>query len=425
MIPLSPAVSKFDVSPTLKTNEMVTKRRSQGEDVLHMGFGYSPFPVPERLKKALADAADRKEYLPTSGLPELCDVVKSYYVRNTGLDGDAYDVVIAPGSKLILYALQMAVEGDLIMPVPSWVSYYPQSRMLGHYVIKLQARLDDEGYHIDADHLRRVIHTARQEGKNPRKLILNSPSNPTGLKIPEDELKAIAAVCVEEDVLIISDEIYGFVSYDGTYSSISKYAPTHVAISTGLSKSLSLGGWRVGVCFVPKAVEGLYEILCSIASEVWSCASSPIQQAVIPAFENHDDIENHITACSDIHGLINTYIAKALRDFGVTCALPQGAFYNYPDFSPFQEALAEKGVTTSEGLSDYLIKNYGLAVLPGLAFGEDASVLTMRLAGCDYDGEAALAAYQAGASLDDGFIDQYAPRVIESMEAFGSFVRSL
>ena len=378
--------------------------------------------MPERLEKALAEAAHRKEYLPTAGLAELRDAVAAYYAEKTGLDTSQFDVIIAPGSKLILYSLQMAIEGDLLAPDPSWVSYAPQAKMLRTNVIRVPVTLDEEGFQIDPEELRSVIKTARDEGKNPSKIILNYPSNPTGLHIPEENLKALAAVCVAEDILIISDEIYGFVNFDGEYRTIAKYAPTHTAVTSGLSKHLSLGGWRVGIGFVPKAVDGLQNLLQNIASETWSCVPAPVQQASVEAYKGHQDIEGHIQACTDIHGTMNRFIAAGLRDAGIIAPTPQGAFYNYPNFEPFRAELAAAGVTTSKELSLHLLKEYGLASLPGTAFGADDSVLTLRLSGCDYDGAAALAAYQGGEALDDAFIAKRAPRVVAAVETFQQFI---
>ncbi|MEZ5919709.1 MAG: aminotransferase class I/II-fold pyridoxal phosphate-dependent enzyme, partial [Alphaproteobacteria bacterium] len=334
IVTLIQSATAFELSPTLAANEMVKARRNAGQAVLHMGFGESPFPVHPRLLKALQKESHQKDYLPTIGLPDLREAVASYYERKTGLDTSQFDVIIAPGSKLILYALQMAIEGDLLMPVPSWVSYGPQARMLHRDIIKVPTVLDEAGFHIDPDKLRAVIHAARAEGKNPSKLILNSPSNPTGLTIPEDELQAIARVCREEDIFIISDEIYGFITFDGHYRSIAKYAPERTSVSSGLSKHLSLGGWRIGIGFIPKAVDGLHSLMSNIASETWSCVPSPIQRAVIEAYRGHEDIEAHIRACTDIHGLMSTFIATGLRNLGIIAPPPQGAFYNYPDFTP-------------------------------------------------------------------------------------------
>jgi len=423
MIKLSQTIHDLPHSPTLWANDLVHQKRKSNETVYHMGFGESPFPVPERMKQALADSAHRKEYLPADGLDELIDAVKNYY---RPLLGDEYidnsDVLVAPGSKLFLYALQMAVEGDLLMPVPSWVSYGPQAKMLGTQVIKVPTRLDDEGYHIAPKDLREAIHNGRREGKNPTKMIINAPNNPTGLTIPSEELPGIAKVCEEEGVLIISDEIYGLVDYGYTYRSIAKVAPQMTAVSTGLSKHLSLGGWRIGVGFVPKSIPGLHNILRVITSETWSSVPSPIQAACIEAYKSHEDIEDHIKACTDIHTLMNRTISRGLKEHGIICPMAQGAFYNYPNFSPFKKELAKNGIKTSQDVHVLLLQKYNLATIAGKAFGEAEDILTLRLSGCDYNGAIALAAYQAGENLDYAFVQKYAPRVIRSIEIFGEFL---
>lgn len=425
MVKLVETATEFELSPTLAANEMVAKRRAEGKQVLHMGFGESPFPVPQRLQDALKAGVGRKEYLPTGGLQELREVVAKYYADKVGLDTSKFDVIVAPGSKLVLYALQMAIEGDLLMPVPSWVSYKPQARMLRTDVIKVPTTLDENGFYISPEGLRDAINNARAEGKNPSKLILNYPSNPTGLTISDANLQEIAKVCVEEDILIISDEIYGFVNFDGQYRTIAKYAPTHTAVTSGLSKHLSLGGWRIGIGFIPKAVDGLQSLLCNIASETWSCVPAPIQQAVIEAYKGHEDIEAHIQACTDIHALMNRFISRELQKIGVHAPTPQGAFYNYPNFEAHKEAMNAAGIKTSKDLANHLLTNYGLAALPGSAFGADPEVLSLRLSGCDYDGAAALAAYQGGEALDDAFIAKNAPRVKAAAETFAQFISDL
>ncbi len=423
MIKISETIENLPHSPTLWANDLVHQKRAQGEKVFHMGFGESPFPVQDRLKDALSKTAHRCEYLPAHGSKELIEVVREYYRPLLGDEViENTDIVVAPGTKMTLYALQMAIEGDLVMPVPSWVSYAPQAKMLHTDVIKVPTVLDDEGYHIDAQQLQDIIRAAKAAGKNPSKLILNSPHNPTGLKIPEDELKAIAQVCREEQLLIISDEIYGLVSFDGTYTSIAKFAPDITAVSTGISKHLSLGGWRLGVAFIPKGVPDLYPAMRHIISELWSCVSAPIQQACVEAYKRHQDVEDHIRDCTAIHQYVNQTISKGLKDLGIACPMAQGAFYNYPDFAPFRDELARKGITTSQGLHEYLLTNYNLATLPAIGFGADPEVLALRLSGCDYDGAKALEAYRAGAKLDREFLETYAPNILGALDVFAAFI---
>lgn len=424
MVTLSEIVETIPHSPTLWANDIVHEKRSAGEAVFHMGFGESPFPVAPRLCEALGREGHRKEYLKAEGLPELVAAVKEYYRPIYGDDYiDNSDVIVAPGSKMILYALQMAIAGDLVMPEPSWVSYEPQARMLYQNAVKVPADLSEDGYQIDPQALRAAVRDARAAGKNPSKFILNVPNNPTGLTMPEDNLRAIAKVCEEEGLFIISDEIYGLVSFDHQYRTCAAFAPQITAVSTGLSKHLSLGGWRIGVGIIPRSATGLYHALRCIVSETWSCVSAPVQAAAVEAYKGYADIEKHIADCTAIHELMNQAISRGLQDMGVKAPTAQGAFYNYPNFAPYREALAKNGVVTSQDLHEVLLNEYNLATLPGHAFGAPELDLTLRLSGCDYDGAAALRAYQNGAALDQDFVKKYAPNIMSALGQFKAFLQ--
>ena len=427
MIELSDEIQSIPHSPTLWANDMVWKKRSEGETVYHMGLGEAPFPVPDRLKEALAQNAGEKEYYPAAGIPELLETIREYYRPLVGNYVDECDLIVAPGSKLILFALQAAIKGDLLVPNPSWVTYVPQSKLLQTESIRVPAQLDDEGYKIDPVILRETIHAARKEGKNPTKIILNSPSNPAGTNISEQVMEEIAQVCKEEEIFIISDEIYGLVSYDGNYTSMTKYAPEISAITTGLSKHLSMGGWRFGVSFIPKKIEGLHEALCRYISETWSCVCGPVQYAAIEAYKRHEDIEQRIKDCTDIHEHINSAICEGLRAHGIDCPKVKGGFYTYPNFRKYRKNLEQHNIKTSGDIHRYLLENYNLVSLPSTAFFGEGDDLCLRLSGCDYHDRAAdaLKGYQAGEKLDRAFIEKYAPRILESIAVFGSFMNDI
>ena len=291
MAPLLTETLGLGGSPTLLGNQRVVERRAKGETIYHMGFGESPFPTPERLQQALKREAHHKHYINTAGLPALREAIAAYYSDKYGLNPLDYDVIIAPGSKLFIYAMQMAYEGDLILPVPSWVSYEPQARLIGQRVIKVPAMLDDEGYHLDTTQLKTAIDNARANGLNPSKIILNSPNNLTGLRLSDKDQQEIATLCRREDIIIIADDIYGLVNFDGHHNPIARHAPEQTVISSALSKHLSLGGWRLGFGLIPKALPGLYDSLCQIASETWSAVAAPIQYAAIDPFSGHDVLE--------------------------------------------------------------------------------------------------------------------------------------
>jgi aspartate/methionine/tyrosine aminotransferase len=256
-------------------------------------------------------------------------------------------------------------------------------------VIKIPTLISDN-HHITAERLDHAILDAIRGGKNPRKLIINYPNNPSGLTLNPAQLSEIAQVCRKHDILVISDEIYGLVNYSGNHVSIARYYPESTIVTSGLSKHLSLGGYRLGVALIPETLRPVYEAVVRVASETWSCVSSPIQYAALRAFENDPQVEAYIRTCTQIHALISQYVRDALATTGIDYPDPQGAFYLYPDFGPFREELRTRGVETSDQLAIHLLKETQIASLPGTGFGDDPGNLRLRLASCDFDGQAAL-----------------------------------
>jgi len=421
-ITIRPAIAALPLSPTLDANQAAAART--GQPLLHMGFGQSPFPVHPRLAEALAKAAMRNAYTHVAGLAELRARARDYLCARLGLDAAAYECIVAPGSKLILYALQMAIEGDLILPVPSWVSYAPQAAMLGDRVHWLPAELSDSGYRIDAEQLEVLIVEARSRGANPAKLILNSPNNPTGLVVPPGDLEAVAAVCERHGIFIISDEIYAFTAFGDTPRSIAAHCAGRAAVTTGLSKHVSLGGWRVGFGLVPAAQRPLLAALNAIASETWSCVAAPIQEAALLAVSGDDDIESYARRCTRIHAAVAGAAAKRIASEHVLCPRPQGAFYLWPDFERLRSRLAKRDILTSRQLADALLRQHRVLALPGTAFGASRNRLALRLSVCDYDGAAALAACAGDIDPADRVTD-FAPRVVAGADAIAAFARTL
>jgi aspartate aminotransferase len=417
------------VSPTLGMNVTARKMRAEGRLHAHFGFGQAPFPVPEAVKKALAEDAGKNGYLPADNTAELQETVRRYLCAKAGLVEANYTVVAGPGSKILLYTLQLAIEGDLIMSVPSWVSYGPQAEMIGDEVIRVPVNIEKD-YTLEADTLRQCIRDARKAGKNPTKIILNSPNNPGGLQMSDATMQAVAKVCQEEGIIIISDEIYALTSFDGNYRSIARYAPERTVVTTGLSKHMSMGGWRVGVSLVPKTLEGLHDIMKSFSSETWSAIPAPMERAIIVAFEGRPDVEAHIRDSASVHGIVAPWMQRGLVSANVIkCAPPTGAFYIYPDFDAARAGLSSKGVRNSADLSKWLLEQWGVATLPGICFGEEPERLTLRLSCTDYDGAAVLEAYRREKPADqaarDAFVRKYCPNTAKGIEQINKAIASL
>lgn len=372
-------------SPTLFINERVQKLWSAGQTVYHFGFGESRFPVHPKLQAALRENAHQKGYLPVQGLPALREAIAAYDSHHLDLDFNAEQVIVAPGSKALLFGLLMVLDGDLLLPTPSWVTYAPQAHMLNKPVRFIPASVKD-GYELTIENLDKTV---QQSSSKTKILIINSPNNPTGQMFSAEFLQELADYCRQNQVLVISDEIYGRVTHDhfdklsasrNVHSSLAKYYPEGTVVLGGLSKHLSLGGWRLGKAILPKALPELMAGLCSVASEIWSSASAPIQFATVAAYSNDPEIEAYIDSCSQLHAVRSQHIWSWLNEMGIQCAQPEGGFYMMPNFDRWRESLAQQGVTTSTQLATFLLEKYQLALLPGAAFGIPEQELSLRLA---------------------------------------------
>lgn len=413
-------ITTLPESATLAANEVAAARRADGKPLFHMGFGQAPFPAHPAVADALARAAHENRYERVAGLERLCDAARAYFATKLDLEPSDYEVVVAPGSKLLLFALQMAIEGDTLLPTPSWVSYEPQASMLGDRAIWVPTELSESGYRIDPERLRSAIVEARAQGLNPTKLILNSPNNPTGLELPAADHAELAELCAAEDIFVISDEIYGLVSFDGTHRSFARTLPEATAVTTGLSKHVSLGGWRVGFGLIPQRATGLYERLVAIASETWSAVSTPVQLAALVAVSGEAEIEEHIELCTRIHAAVARDIAARIDGNDVVCHRPAGAFYLWPDFEPSREALAARGIHTSAELAAALLTESSTLTLAGSSFGASPETLALRLSVCDYDGAQALLEFRATEDPAEA-VETVAPRLVSGARAIRRF----
>lgn len=378
-------------SATLSINEAVAQRRAAGQEIVHLGFGEAAFPLHPKLKTALADAATRTGYAPMLGLPTLRAAIAAYLTPTRGTPYRAEQIAVGPGSKPLLYALLQVLEGDVLLPIPSWVSYQPMARLANKRVIATPTAPDDR-HSLTPDVLTQTLDCARQDGADPRILLVNSPSNPTGGMFAPEDVQALAAWARDAGITIISDEIYAELAHGPReHVSPARFYPEGAIVTGGLSKAFSAGGWRLGYAALPAtaAGEAVMAAVRSLAGEIWSAAATPIQEAALVAFSPDADLETYVQRSARVHAAVTGQLYDRLTRLGVPCPRPNGAFYLYPDFSPWQAALQRRGVTTSEELARHLLEQWGIATLPGSAFNEAPTALRLRLATsllCEPDG---------------------------------------
>lgn len=379
---LIPTAQTLATSATLTMNEAVAKRRSSGRETIHLGFGEAAFPLHPLLNTGLAEAAKRTGYAPVLGIPALRQAIAGYLSRKRGVMFSSDQIVVGPGSKPLLYALLQILEGDLLLPVPSWVSYAPHARLAGRRVIEVETDPGDH-HRLTPQALSQAVAQAHKDGAYPRILLVNTPSNPTGSMFDRANVEAIAHWAREAGVTIISDEIYAELAHGWReHVSPSRFYPEGCIVTGGLSKAFSAGGWRLGYAALPSTMEGTQAMaaLRALASEIWSAAATPVQEAALAAFALNDSIEQYVQRSARIHGYVAGKFYDTLVSLGVPCPRPAGAFYLYPDFYPWRPALMERGISTSEELVHYLLEEWDIATLPGTVFGERPEALRLRLA---------------------------------------------
>jgi aspartate aminotransferase len=376
-------VMKVAVSATLAANEAINARRKQGLPVLPMGFGEAGLPVHESLERALAEGAGKNAYGSVSGSKELCEAVAGYWSRRDLLT-DPSLVVCGPGSKPLLFSILMAVGGSVAIASPSWVSYAAQAHILGMHPV-LVPTLPGQGGVPDPERMKTEVEKARAAGTVVRAVIVTLPDNPTGTLARPDTIRRLCEVASELDLVIISDEIYRDLVFDeaAEFVSPATLAPERTVITTGLSKNLALGGWRIGAMRLPDSPLG-HELLArveGIASEIWSSPSGPVQHAAAYAFHEPKELLDHIAASRHLHSAVVRDVARRFRNAGAEVAEPQGGFYLYPDLESWRRRLkTEYDITTGSELAHHFLHEYGLGVLAAEEFGEPKRTLRFRVA---------------------------------------------
>ncbi len=406
-------VRGMTTSATVAINERSNELIASGKEVFKLGLGQSPFPVAAPVVEALQKNAHQKDYLPVKGLRALRDAVAEYHEREDGVRRSGDDVLIGPGSKELMFLLQLVYYGDLVIPTPAWVSYAPQAQIIGRRVNLMPTRREDE-WRLSPEGLERLC---KDDPDRPRIVILNYPSNPTGGTYKLDELRALARVAANYRVVLLSDEIYGELHHKGQHISIARFYPEGTIVSSGLSKWCGAGGWRLGTFLFPESMRWLLNAMAAAASETYTSTSAPIQYAAVRAFEGGPDIQLYLAKSRKVLSGLGRWIHRRLTDKGIICAKPAGAFYLLPDMEPFAESLRARGITTSAQLCERVLEETGVAMLPGSEFGRPESEFTLRLAYVDFDGEQALANVN-GRPVDEVFLRKYCGRVTTAIDRF-------
>jgi aspartate aminotransferase len=355
-------------SATMAVEGRVKQMRAAGEPVIGFGAGEPDFPTPNIIKQAAIDALNSNftKYTETGGTAALKEAIATRESENTGLDYKASQVAAHTGGKESLYlAFQALCEAgdEVLIPAPFWVSYVEQVRLAEATPVIVTATAKDS-FKVTGAML------AKHTTPRTRILVLNSPSNPTGMVYSKEEMEDIAAWARTNDAIILSDELYDRIVFNPPYARWLKVAPDlydRTVVINGLSKAYSMTGWRLGYSVGP---EWIVKAMLKIQSHSNSHPTSITQAAALKAYTS--DLEGEIATMVAAFKQRRAWIVAALNDIpGVHCVMPEGAFYAFPDFSGVLGKPLKHGRTcnTSEELSTYLLDTVKVGIVHGEAFG--------------------------------------------------------
>lgn len=363
MIQLAKRVETITPSTTLAITAKAGELKAQGFDVIGLGAGQPDFNTPDFIIDAAMEAvkAGHTKYTPTAGLPELKEAIINKLKRDQGFDYDKSQIIVGNGAKHVLYLLFQALLNpgeEVIIPAPYWVSYPEQVKLAGGIPVSI-ITTQEKHFKITVQDLEKVA-TSKTKA-----LILNSPSNPTGMIYSKEELEPIAEFCLAHDILIISDEIYEKLVYNGnqfySIAQISDAVKAKTVVINGVSKSHSMTGWRIGYAAADAL---LIKAMTNVASHSTSNPASVSQYAAIAAYNGpQESIESMRQAFEE---RLNTVYARLTELPGVSCVKPQGAFYLFPNIQKTSDACGFAQVTDWVAA---LLEEEKVAVVPGAGFG--------------------------------------------------------
>ncbi|PKL92717.1 MAG: aspartate aminotransferase [Candidatus Goldiibacteriota bacterium HGW-Goldbacteria-1] len=363
-------MKKVQASITLAIDAKAKQMIAEGVDLVGFGAGEPDFNTPDNIKvagiKAIVD--NKTKYTPSSGMPDLKNPIAKKLLEDNKLEYKPSNIIVSCGAKHSLYNIFMAGinPGDeVIIFSPYWVSYVEMVNMAQGIPVLVQ--LDEsKKFEIDFELLKSKI------TKNTKMMIINSPSNPTGCVLSKSSLEKLAEICLANNILMISDEIYEKNLYNGkthiSIASLSKEAKAKTVVVNGVSKSHAMTGWRIG--YIAADDMELVKAMDNMQSHSTSNPTTISQMAAIEALKTDSAIVNKMVAEFDKR---RKYILQRVNAIsGLTCVEPEGAFYVFPNFSSLVgKTFNGVKIENSMNLADALLTSAKVAVVPGVAFGSD------------------------------------------------------
>ena len=373
--------SAIHESSTLAVSALANKLKAEGKDVINFGTGEPDFDTPENIKAAAIKAIHdgKTKYTAASGLPALKAAICRRLEADTGVHYEPAEITVASGAKHSIYIALCCLlnEGDeVIVPAPYWVTYTESVAMAGGTPVVVPTRKED-GFKLTPAELEEAI------TPKTKLLILNNPSNPTGMYYGEEELRAICEVCVKHDLWIMADEIYYKLIYDGrefvSAAALSPEIKAHTIIVNGVSKSYAMTGWRIGYTACDA---GLSKLMSNYLSHSTSAPSTISQWASIEAL---DGPQESVEEMRKVFEQRRTYMADRINSLpGVSCLMPEGAFYVMMSMEELVgRTLGGKKIENGSDFAMAFLEAENVALVPCGGFGEPNYLRWTYAAGMD------------------------------------------
>lgn len=365
---LANRVKTLTPSSTLAITAKAKELKEQGIDVIGLGAGEPDFNTPQNIIDAAIESMNKglTKYTPAGGLPVLKKAIIDKLSRDNNLTYKANEIIVGVGAKHVLYTLFQVIlnaDDEVIIPIPYWVSYPEQVKLAGGVPVYVEGTAEQD-YKITADQLANAI------TEKTKAVIINSPSNPSGMIYSKDELAELAKVAEEKDILIVSDEIYEKLVYNGvehfSIAQLSEQVKARTIVVNGVAKSHSMTGWRIGYAAGDAAI---VKAMTDLASHSTSNPTTTAQYATVEAYNGSQETVEAMRQAFESR--LQVIYPKLVAIPGFKVLKPQGAFYLLPDVS---EAAIKTGFESVDDFASALLTEANVAVIPGSGFGDPATI---------------------------------------------------
>ncbi|XP_052284109.1 aspartate aminotransferase-like isoform X4 [Dreissena polymorpha] len=419
-------LENYSGASNLMHNEKVRELMAAGKKIYHFGFGQSPFPIMNKAAERLSKHASKAAYLPVAGIQDLRYAICDFHKRYDDISRSPDDVIVGPGSKELIFLLMNIFEGDIIVISPSWTSYKPQVQLSQHAPRVIVANMADK-WKITPASFKQFLES--ENFSTVKLLILNNPDNPTGTLYTKEELISLRDVCRQHKVIVLADEIYARLTYDGDFTSMAQVYPEGTVLCSGMSKWASMGGWRVGYHIFPPELTSLKNAVKNAASNTYTSVAAPIQYAITEVLQDHAICESYMFHTNRIMAAVAEYCHRELTDVGVKAVVPKGGFYIFPNFEVLRETLTAQGIHTCEQMVEKLFRETAVSVMAGgPGFLRPETELTVRLCFVHFDGSDALLESERigrGTPFPEDFVRTHCTNVHDGIQKMSRWVINL